>query len=230
MADYHAPTVVTPFIPSADMTPLERLILGLAFDEETDDDGHVYFHSWCGPSDIVAIEAEQLRQAHSASKDAVSIINDPVATRLAEHDAAEDRARDEDIELDLSAADCGWDRISQDIVRGSSTIDEIVVTAAFTCSRMRPDGFGGSIMRITAETLRYQSTTAMLEEMRAGTKPPPAGEPGGHGTRRRLEALAGSSGWYTFTLLLLIAGWVDQHGQSRALIDHLDRLASATDA
>jgi hypothetical protein len=45
MADYHSPTVVEPFIPEGDMTPLERLILGLAFDEEEAEPGLVYFHS-----------------------------------------------------------------------------------------------------------------------------------------------------------------------------------------
>jgi hypothetical protein len=33
MAEYRFPTVVTPEIPSADMTPLEALILSTAFDE-----------------------------------------------------------------------------------------------------------------------------------------------------------------------------------------------------
>ena len=38
MTDYHSPTVVQPNIPAADITPLERLILGLAFDAESEDD------------------------------------------------------------------------------------------------------------------------------------------------------------------------------------------------
>lgn len=167
MADYHSPTVITPFIPPADMTPLERLILGIAFEEETDGDGQVYFHSWCGPSDIVAIEAEQLRQAHVASKDAQCAIGEYAALRLAEHDAAVDSTPHDYIELDLTVADCGWDRMLQNIVRRSPTLDEIVVAAAFTCSRLRPDGFGGSVMRITAETVRYRSTSDFLEELRA---------------------------------------------------------------
>lgn len=228
MADYHSPTVVTPFIPSADMTSLERLILGLAFDEETGDDDQIYFHSWCGPSDIVAIEVEPLRQAHSASKDAQSIINDHVAARLAEHDAAADRVPHDYIELDLSATELGWERMLQDILRRSSTIDEIVVTAAFTCSRMRPDGFGGSVTRITAGDIRYQSTTDMLNDMRGASSLPPAAD-AGQDTRRRIEAIAGSCGWDAFTLLLLIARWADQHGHSPALVDHLSHVASSED-
>jgi hypothetical protein len=52
MADYHSPTVVQPDIPAADMTPLERLILDLVFDAENSESG-IYYHSWCGPSDVV---------------------------------------------------------------------------------------------------------------------------------------------------------------------------------
>lgn len=52
MADYHSPTVVQPNIPAADMTPLERLILDLVFDAENEACG-IYYHSWCGPSDVV---------------------------------------------------------------------------------------------------------------------------------------------------------------------------------
>ena len=60
MTDYHSPTVVQPNIPAADITPLERLILGLVFDAESEDDG-IYFHSWCGPSDIVTLSVDDLR-------------------------------------------------------------------------------------------------------------------------------------------------------------------------
>ena len=52
----------------------------------------------------------------------------------------------------------------QDIVRRSAAINEIVVTTAFTCTKMRPDGFGGSVMLITADAIRYRSTTDILEE------------------------------------------------------------------
>jgi hypothetical protein len=44
MADYYMPTVIQPRIPAADMTPLERLILGKMFSagsEETD----LYFYA-----------------------------------------------------------------------------------------------------------------------------------------------------------------------------------------
>ena len=48
----------------------------------------------------------------------------------------------------------------------AAAIDEIVVTTAFTCTKMRPDGFGGSVMLITVDAIRYRSTTDILEEFR----------------------------------------------------------------
>lgn len=70
----------------------------------------------------------------------------------------------DDIDVDLTESDAGWDRMFQDIVRRSAAIEEIVVTTSFTCTKMRPDGFGGSVMLITAEAIRYRSTTEILEE------------------------------------------------------------------
>ncbi|PRD43524.1 hypothetical protein C5748_09630 [Phyllobacterium phragmitis] len=165
MADYHSPTVITPDLPIADMTALEYLILGLAFDCEPSGEGYVYLHSWCGPSDIVSIEAGPLRAAYDGSIDAQSAINDHIAVLLKGHDAREDSMPGDCIEIDLTEISFGWDRMLQDVVRRSTVLDEIVVTAAFTCTKMRPDGFGGSVMRITSDAIQYNSTTDMLEKM-----------------------------------------------------------------
>lgn len=183
MADYHSPTVVQPNIPAADITPLERLILGLVFDADSDDDG-IYFHSWCGPSDSVTLSADDLRAALDAScKYGESSIAKHVSTLLARYDAELGDDPPDDIDVDLTADDSGWDRIFQDIVRRSAAVEEIVVTTAFTCAKMRPDGFGGSVMLITADAIRYRSTTDMLEEFwneaakaSSGAQPSPSEE------------------------------------------------------
>lgn len=164
MADYHSPTVVTPDLPITDMTPLERLLLGLVFDAEQGDDA-IYFHSWCGPSDIATLPVKELRAAREESRHiAGSAIAARVDVLLVEFDAASKDPGDH-IDVDIIRPDTGWDRMFQDIVRRSATIDEVVVTAAFTCSKMRPDGFGGSVMRITSDAIQYSSTTDMLEKM-----------------------------------------------------------------
>ncbi|MGE8106859.1 hypothetical protein ACQKP1_24535 [Allorhizobium sp. NPDC080224] len=228
MADYHSPTVVQPNIPAADMTPLERLILDLVFDADSEDDG-IYFHSWCGPSSIVTLSVDDLRSASDASRAyGESSISERVAALLERRDAGTDDDLPDDIDVDLS--DDGWDRMFQDIVRRSATIDEIVITAAFTCTKMRPDGFGGSVMRITADTTRYASTVDMLETVWAEPQPSSATESSGLETRRRLEDLAAAAGWDSFTLLVVISRWLDQHGQTENLIGFLDGLAVDEDA
>lgn len=224
MADYHFPTVVTPHIPFCDVTALEALILPLVFDESAEEDGS-YFHSWCGPSDVITVEIDAVREALEASKDVEARITAYVITLLAAHEAIPEEDRPDDLDIDLTAGP-GWDEMFQDIVRRSSTLDEIVVTAAFTCTKMRPDGFGGSVMRITAEAVQYASTVDMLETMWNTPAPSAPVDGGGHDSRVRIEAIAASAGWDSFTLLLLIAQWLDQHGQTDALVDHLGQLAS----
>lgn len=165
MADYHSPTVVQPNIPAADVTPLERLILGLVFDTESDEDG-LYLYSWCGPCDIVTLSADDLRSALEASREqSQSSIGKHIEALLARRDAEADDDPPDDIDVDLTACDSGWGGMLQDIVRRSTTIDEIIVTTAFTCTKMRPDGFGGSVMLITADAIRYRSTIDILEEL-----------------------------------------------------------------
>jgi hypothetical protein len=164
MADYHSPTVVQPNIPAADMTPLERLILDLVFDAENEACG-IYYHSWCGPSDVVTPSVDVLRTACAASHEqGESSIGKYVIALLARYDADASGDPPDDIDVDLTGSDTGWDQMFQDIVRRSVSIKEIVVMTAFTCTKMRPDGFGGSVMLITADAIRYRSTTDILEE------------------------------------------------------------------
>ena len=224
MADYHFPTVVMPHVPFRDVTALEALLLPLIFDESAEDDGS-YFHSWCGPSDTITVEIDELREALEESKDVEARITGYVTTLLAAHEAIPEEDRPDDLDIDLTAGP-GWDALFQDIVRRSSTLDEIVVTAAFTCTKMRPDGFGGSVMRITADTIQYASTVDMLETMWNAPAPSAPVEDGGHETRARIAAIAASAGWDSFTLLLLIAQWLDRCGRTDALVEHLGQLAS----
>ena len=52
----------------------------------------------------------------------------------------------------------------QDIVCRSPTLDHVTAVSAFTCSRMRPDGFGGMAVVITADFVRGKSTNDILED------------------------------------------------------------------
>ena len=44
-------------------------------------------------------------------------------------------------------------------------------TAAFTCSKMRPDGFGGMATLITAKEIISESTNGLLEKWLADAFP-----------------------------------------------------------
>ena len=52
----------------------------------------------------------------------------------------------------------------QDIVKRSSTLAYVTAVSSFTCSRMRPDGFGGAAVLISADEIMDKSTSDLLEE------------------------------------------------------------------
>lgn len=155
MADYYTPTVVEPSIPLAAMLPIERLFLAQVFSEELDGETAYYF-SDDGACDLISLSAEEVRAALDAAT--------PETSRLAQRliDEQPDAIlADEDIDLDMC---CDlWPDVLQDIVRRSPDLDHLTVTMAFTCSKMRPDGFGGLAMMITAQTIRSESTHTLFD-------------------------------------------------------------------
>ena len=159
MADYHSPTVVQPTIPDRDMTPLERLLLSHILDCELDGDGF-YFYSETGPSDGIELPLAELRTALAASDSVPSTAHDYVIERL-------DPAGPDDTHITIDLSGTSWEFILQDIVRRSRTLDHITVVSAFTCTKMRPDGFGGMAVLITADAIKGKSTHDMLEDFLA---------------------------------------------------------------
>ena len=144
MPSYYVPTVVQTTIPDGDMTPLERLVLSHIFTAEPDGDG-VYLFAEESPAECVEVGADELRVAHRESAGADSVLDAIVGGRLTESGGG-----DTHVELDLSII--SWSTILQDVVRRSATLDEIAVSSAFTCSRMRADGWGGMATLITPPT------------------------------------------------------------------------------
>ena len=159
MANYLSPTVIQQPIPVADMTPLERLVLSLIFDAEPDGDA-LYFHASLGPSDAIGLSIGDLRTALEASAGIDSTATTYVAERLAAAPAG-----DTEIEIDFSGM--SWEFIFQDIVRRSATLRYVTTVTSFTCSKMRPDGFGGVAVLITADAIRGKSTNDILEDFLA---------------------------------------------------------------
>lgn len=169
MANYHTPTVVAPEIPASDVTPLERRILALALEEGEGADGGLSFYSWEGASDIVSIDPDDLRSTWVASKDRDSRLNAVAAALLAQYNAGGPEERDSTIDVRLNEGPVGIAEILQDIVRRSPSLREIVLHISFMCTAIRRDGFGGSVTRITADTMQHYSTDEILEQMRKDT-------------------------------------------------------------
>lgn len=159
MADYYTPTVIQQTIPEADMTPLERLLLSHIFEAEQDGEGW-YFFSESQPADVIMVERGALEAALAASElDVDNTANALVRRHLASLNAKEHQGTN--LDLDLSES---WQSILQDIVRRSSTLQYVSVVSSFTCSRMRPDGFGGAALVISADAIIGKSTSDLLEE------------------------------------------------------------------
>lgn len=154
MADYFSSTVVQPTILSADMTAVERLLLTHIFESEPDGDG-LYFFAETSPNDQIEIPLETLRAALAASD---GVPGEAVAFMRAQLKGASDG--DEYVCLDLSQT--SFEFLFQDIVKRSATLDHVTIVTSFTCSKMRPDGFGGMAVLITADAIRGKSTEDIL--------------------------------------------------------------------
>jgi len=161
MADYFSPTVIQQSIPITDMTPLERLVLSLIFDAESDGEA-VYFHTSLGPSDAIGLSIDELRAAFDASAGIDSTATAYIAERVAVAST-----EDTEIEIEIDFSGTSWEFIFQDIVRRSSTLRYVTAVTSFTCSKMRPDGFGGMAVLITADAIVGKSTNDILEDFLA---------------------------------------------------------------
>ena len=160
MADYFTPTVIQQTLPEADMTPLERLLLSHIFEAERDGEGW-YFFSEQGPADMILAERAALETALTESQaPAENVANTLVKEHLLKPQGAEPDAQLVDLDLSMTS----WEAILQNIVRRSPTLRYVSAVSSFTCSRMRPDGFGGAVVVISADAILGKSTNDLLEE------------------------------------------------------------------
>jgi hypothetical protein len=155
MADYLTPTVIQQTIPLADITPLERLLLSHIFNAELDGEG-LYFYADEGPADMIWLDRAPIEAALAQSKStvdctAVSVVTEQLA-----------RVPADNVEIELDFSDMSWESIFQDIVRRSASY--VTAVSAFTCSRMRPDGFGGMAVLITPSAVMGKPTSDIIED------------------------------------------------------------------
>lgn len=156
MADYYSPTVVRPSIPAEAISPLELAVLTQMFEFEADGDA-IYFFSSEGPSDTIWLGIETLKAG--LAEQAVM----PCGLADLVREALEVAGNDDEIELDLS--DLGGAGIFQSIVRRCEGLSAVVITSAWTCTKMRPDGFGGGVTVVTADHILSGSTAQMECEL-----------------------------------------------------------------
>jgi hypothetical protein len=164
MADYFTPTVIQPAIPAGDITPLERLLLSHIFFAEPDGDA-LYFSADQQPADMIWLDRSPLEAALAQSTAAA----DSTAVAVVTGQLAQVPADNVEIELDFS--DRSWESIFQDIVRRSKKLRYVTVVSAFTCSKMRPDGFGGMAVLITPTAVMGKSTSEIIEGFLAEALP-----------------------------------------------------------
>jgi len=171
VADYFFPTVVQPTIAAGDIAPIERLLLNHIFTAEPDGD-EIYFYAEHTINDLPVIPIDDVRAALVASEG----MDSSTAVRIGDEIAKRD-ANDAYFQLDFSLS--GWEAIFQDIVRRSATIEHVTVVSAWTCSKMRPDGFGGMAIVITGTDVMVNSTNSMIDQMIGIAQYGPVGvEPG----------------------------------------------------
>jgi hypothetical protein len=156
MADYFTPTVIQPAIPAADITPLERLLLSHIFHAQPDGDA-LYFCADEGPADMIWLDRAPIEAALAQSKSIDSTAVSIVTARLARRPA-------DNAEVELDFSDSCWQWMFQDIVRRSHTLRYVTAVSAFTCSKMRPDGFGGMAVLITPSEVMGKSTSDIIED------------------------------------------------------------------
>lgn len=151
MADYFSPTVVQPLIPLAAMTAAEHLLLTHVFDFERDGDA-LYFFAEQAMNDMPAIAIDDVR--HALDGDDAGVAATFLRERLAE-------TADGDAYLQLDS-EIPWERVFQDIAERTTEIAHVIVTTSYTCSKMRPDAFGGCVTLITPDEVLSSGTEQML--------------------------------------------------------------------
>ncbi|MBL0916874.1 MAG: hypothetical protein IBJ13_15640 [Sphingopyxis sp.] len=160
MADYHSPTIVRPDIPRSAMTLLEhRLLIGM-FSHEGSEDA-VYFFAENYVNDLLHLPIREIACLTEADPRPQP---DSYAARAVREALERLDSTEEELALDMSVI--GYEDIFQDIVKRCDTLDDIEVVAAWTCTRMRPDGFGGMATLITADAIETMSTASFLDEAR----------------------------------------------------------------
>jgi len=171
MANNYEQSTVSPTLPKKLFTELELLTLSaLGMQHEPSIDNHLYFYSE-DPSWGNDIEVVQ------------KMLNDKnnfVVKQYLDYIEANDKVPNldgtvtfdfnvEEINDDCNCSECelAIETIFQSILeKKDCEKSEIVIMGAFTCDKLRMGEFGGFVTRITNDSIQYNGTYQMLEQMR----------------------------------------------------------------
>ncbi len=164
MADYYTQTVIHQHIPERLIAPFELLLLAEIFESDRHDDSFYYYASE-RPNDFISIDPRVL---------SVTLAISPEKSRLRswlKRQLAGCPASLPHLDIDLTATphrDSAHLVILQDIVRRSQNeLPYLTIAAAYTCSKMRADAFGGVGIIITPRGVLYQSTYDFFQRFEA---------------------------------------------------------------
>lgn len=174
MADYYTQTVLRQTIPAHLISPLERLLLGQIFESE-DHNGDIYYYASEAPADCITLDRADLQDAlkHARVRSRMS----PFLRAC----LAETKPDCADVDIDLTAIpqrDPAHVVILQDIVRHSKgELPSLSIALAYTCGKMRQDGFGGAGIIITPGRVLHQCTYEFFSRFDLLHPPKPAPSP-----------------------------------------------------
>ncbi len=157
MADYYTQTVIHQQIPERLIAPFERLLLAEIFESDSCDDS-LYYYASENPSDFISLDRKAVEDALSSCR-VRSRLRSALTEALLKSDSAQNY-----FDFDLTSGP-GYTTILQDIVRRSKgELPYLTIASAYTCSKMRPDGFGGGAIVITPYRISYNSTYDVFEK------------------------------------------------------------------
>lgn len=166
MANYSTPTVVIPALPVDCIDPVERFILTTVLEHQIWE-GALHLFAQEGVDDEAFVSRTAL--------DAVLDTQAPGTHRLAMLLAAQMRETsqaDDPQPLICFINDLEPARVLQGVVRRHpDRLPHVVIQQAFTCSRMRPDGFGGAATLIHAGGIEHVCTTVWARQRIAALHP-----------------------------------------------------------
>src|SRR5208337_3677835 len=171
MADYIMQTVIHQNIPEHLIAPFERVLLAEIFQSDKSD-GMISYYASEGPNDFVSLNRRDVEDALSRSR-----VRSRLRSALLERFLKSDPKHDY-FDFDLTSTPYASDVyiiILQDIARRSKgELPYVTLAAAYTCNKMRVDGFGGMAIIIMPNRVLHQSTYAFIEafEQRQAHKSP----------------------------------------------------------